>query len=295
MSAGTPVRPGPADSPVRRDRADSPVPAGRRLLADAGVASPANDAELLAAHVLDLPRGRLALADWSPDARRRYAALLAERARRVPLQYLIGTAGFRRCTLAVGPGVFVPRPETECLLDWCLAALPAHPSTVVDLGAGCGAIALALADEVPGATVYAVERDPAAYRWLARNTAGTPVRIRLGDLATELAELVGTVDLVVSNPPYLPELLRGRLEPEVGEFEPEAALWGGGGDGLAALRTVAARAAALLRPGGLLAIEHGAEQGPEAVAALVEVGFSRVADHPDRTGRDRFVTARAGR
>lgn len=272
--------------------ARSPVAQAAALLAEAGVASPRVDAELLAAHVLGARRGLLATADWPEPARRNYAELVAHRARRVPLQYLIGVAGFRRLTLAVGPGVFVPRPETESLVHFCLRVLGNAAATVVDLGAGSGAIALSLATEAPACRVFAVEADPDAYGWLERNAAGSSVRLCRGDLAVEPAGLDGQVDLVVANPPYLPDWLRGLLEPEVGRYEPPAALWGGGPDGLDVLRAVLVRAARLLRPGGWVAIEHADDQGPGALAALSAAGWQQPADHRDLSGRPRFATGR---
>jgi len=271
-------------------------------LADAGVASPRHDAEALAASLLGVGRSRLLTTpDLDPDQAERYAALVDERARRVPLQHLTGVAGFRHLELAVGPGVFVPRPETEQLVGWALAALRdeglARP-LVVDLCTGSGAIALAVASELPGACVHAVERETLALAWARRNAAAragsgdTPIVLHAGDAAHPgvLADLDGTVDLVLTNPPYVPD--GARVEPEVGEHDPPAALWGGP-DGLRVVRTLVARAAVLLRPGGLLGVEHADVQG-EAVPALLRAagGWTDVADHPDLAGRPRFTTGR---
>ena len=267
------------------------VRAAAERLAAAGVASPRHDAEDLAAHVLGLSRTRLALIDRLPaPAADRYAELVEQRAARVPLQHLTGVAGFRRLELAVGPGVFVPRPETEVLVEWALARL--HPGgLVVDLCTGSGAVALAIADEAPGVTVHAVEREEHALAWAARNVAATelPVTLHHGDVADPalLAELDGTVDLVTANPPYIP--VGATVEREVAEHDPPAALWGGE-DGLDVVRAVERAAARLLRPGGVAAVEHADAQG-ESVPAV----FGRwddVADHPDLAGRPRFTTAR---
>ena len=177
-----------------------------RRLADAGVASPEADAEILLAHVLEIDRSRLVLVDEVADGdRATYDALVGRRAAREPLQHLTGRAYFRHVELAVGPGVFVPRPETELLAGWAVdRAGGLDAPVVVDLGTGSGAIAKAVADEVPHARVHAVELDEAAHGWATTNLAGTGVDLRLGDLGTAFDELAGTVDVVVSNPPYIP-------------------------------------------------------------------------------------------
>ena len=261
------------------------------VLGAAGVASPRHDAEELAAYVLGLSRSRLVLLDRLPaGAADRYRELVEQRAARVPLQHLTGAAGFRRLDLAVGPGVFVPRPETEVLVDWALARL--RPGDlVVDLCAGSGAIALAIADEAPGVTVHAVELEQDALAWAARNVekTGLPVTLHVGDVADPvvLADLDGTVDLVTANPPYVP--VGGQVEREVAEHDPPAALWGGE-DGLVTVRAVERAAVRLLRPGGLVAVEHADLQG-ESVPAVFR-HWAEVEDHPDLTGRPRFTTAR---
>lgn len=264
-----------------------------RVLAAAGVASPAHDAEELAAHVLGLSRSRLVLLDRLPaDAASRYADLVRERAARVPLQHLTGVAGFRRLELAVGPGVFVPRPETEVLVGWALAQL-APGALVVDLCAGSGAVALAIADEAPGATVHAVELEEHALAWARRNVerTGLPVTLHQGDVGdpSVLASLTGTVDLVTANPPYIP--VGAGVEREVAEHDPPAALWGGE-DGLVIVRAVERAAARLLRPGGVVAVEHADLQGESVPAVFARAGWADVSDHPDLVGRPRFTTAR---
>ncbi|SFE68667.1 release factor glutamine methyltransferase [Blastococcus tunisiensis] len=258
------------------------------------------DAELLLAAVLDVPRSGLLTLDTVPEgAATRFAALLDQRADRVPLQHLTGRAPFRFLELAVGPGVFVPRPETEQLTGWALERLAGLDGPiVVDLGSGSGAIALSIAHEHPGARVTAVERDPGALAWtrhnaMARVAAGdTPVGVVQGDMTdpTLLAELDGRVAVVVSNPPYVPD---GAVLPrEVADHDPPLALWGGP-DGLDVVRGMLAVAARLLHPGGWLGIEHADQQGG-ALPAVVRAhgGFTDVEDHPDLAGRPRFTTAR---
>lgn len=263
-------------------------------LAEAGVASPRHDAEALAAHVLCVDRSALVRStDWPGAQAAAYDLLVSERARRVPLQHLTGTAGFRYLNLAVGPGVFVPRPETELMVTWGMAAVTGRSApVVVDLCAGSGAIGLSVAGELPDSTVYAVECDPLALAWLRGNSEGSRLRVVAGD-ATDpvvLAALDGGVDLVLSNPPYIP--VGSVVEPEVADHDPPVALWGGA-DGLSVTRGVVARAARLLRPGGWLAVEHADAQGRAVPTLMAASGsWEDVADHPDLTGRDRFTTAR---
>jgi release factor glutamine methyltransferase len=258
------------------------------------------DAELLLAHVLGTSRtALLTLADVPDDAAARFAALVEQRADRVPLQHLTGRAPFRHLELAVGPGVFVPRPETEQLAGWALDRLAGSAApAVVDLGSGSGALALALAQEHPGARVTAVERDPGAIEWTRANAAAraaagdTAITVVQGDMTDPalLTELAGAVDLVVANPPYVPD--GARLPREVADHDPPLALWGGP-DGLDVVRGLLATAARLLRPGGWLGIEHADQQGT-ALPALVRSagGWSEVTDHPDLAGRPRYTTAR---
>ncbi|HEV8220158.1 MAG TPA: peptide chain release factor N(5)-glutamine methyltransferase [Streptosporangiaceae bacterium] len=273
-------------------------------LAEAGVESPRTDAELIAAHVHGVPRGGLSMV---PDTRfdPRFWDEIARREAREPLQHITGHAYFRYLDLAVGPGVFVPRPETEVMTGWAIEALTgmdvAEP-VVADLGTGSGAIALSIAQEVPRARVHAVEADPLAAAWTQRNiercaaaaphTAGR-VELHVADFATALDGLDGTLDLVVSNPPYIPA--GAGLPPEVGEYDPATALWGGGPDGLDAVRVVEAVARRALRPRGLVAVEHGAPQGSAVYWAFHEErGWQQTRNHKDLAGRDRFVTAVRG-
>ena len=257
-------------------------------LAAAGVPSPRHDAEELAAHSLGAERRDLWRYDEPGPA---FTAYVDRRAAREPLQHITGVAYFRHLALQVGPGVFVPRPETEVVVDAVLAALSGlDRPRVVDLCTGAGAIALAVATEVPASEVHAVELDPAAHSWAVRNCAGSTVDLRLGDMATAFPELDGTVDVVVSNPPYIP---RGAVvrDPEVATHDPALALWSGE-DGLDAMRVVEQVGARLLRPGGRLVAEHADLQGSSAPEVFVATGrWTEVADHPDLAGRDRYLTA----
>ncbi len=266
-------------------------------LAEAGVASPERDADLLLAHVLDVGLGRLPLVDDLTGAQQeQYAALVARRAAREPLQHLTGTAAFRHVELAVGPGVFVPRPETELLAGWAIEHALALPSpVVVDLCTGSGAIAKAVADEVPDAVVHAVELDEGALAWAERNLAGTGVDLRHGDLATAFGDLAGTVDVVVCNPPYIPLEAWESVAAEARDHDPHLALFSGD-DGLDAMRVLEQRAALLLRPGGVVGAEHADVQGESAPAVFAATGrWQDVADHRDLAGRARYVTARLAR
>jgi release factor glutamine methyltransferase len=263
------------------------------LLARAGVDSPRVDAELLAAEVLGVPRGRLHSARFDDAGLTRYTGLVRARATRRPVQHLTGRAPFRLLDLAVGPGVFIPRPETELLVDWGLERIARFPApTVVDLCAGTGAIALSVAREHPGARVFAVENQPEALEWLYRNASGSPVTVVEGDVTdpATLSTMDGWVDLVLCNPPYVPD--GTPVQPEVGEHDPYPAVFAGP-DGLAVIRPVIHRAAALLRPGGWLGLEHDDSQGG-TVPALLSAShrYADVADHPDLAGRPRFATAR---
>jgi release factor glutamine methyltransferase len=263
-------------------------------LAGAGVASPRFDAEELLSHVLGVARGRLTqVAKVSSAEEGRYADLVARRAARVPLQHLTGLAPFRNLELSVGPGVFVPRPETEVVADWVVEALRGRGpgQVVVDLCTGSGAIALSVATEVPGARVNAVEIDPDAHAWAERNLAGREVTLVLGDAATAFPDLDGTVDVVVSNPPYIPLDAYDSVEQEVRDHDPSLALWSGE-DGLDAIRMVERTAARLLRPGGLVAVEHADVQGEAAPEVFASTGrWTSVRDRADLAGRPRFVTA----
>lgn len=277
------------------------------MLTDAGIDSAEFDALALAAHALGTStaevRKLMVMGAPVPDG---LEDLVSERARRVPLQHLTGKAGFRRLELSVGPGVFVPRFETELVAGLAVTHLLAHfisvgldrglaadAPVVVDLCAGSGAIALAVKDEVPGADVHAVELSELAHAWATRNRddLGLEVDIRLGDATVAFPDLQAGVDVVVSNPPYIP-LGAVPNDPEVRDHDPEVALYGGSADGLRIPLEVAARAAFLLRPGGFFVMEHADVQGCSLPAALRRTGAWRdVQDHEDLNGRPRAVTA----
>ncbi|NHN56385.1 peptide chain release factor N(5)-glutamine methyltransferase [Calidifontibacter sp. DB0510] len=264
-------------------------------LAAQGVSSPDVDALALLEHVWDVPDVRAALVLGrapSPQVAERFEELVALRAERVPLQHLTGVAHFRGLTLKVGPGVFVPRPETESIVDLVLAVLP-DGGRVVDLGTGSGAIALALAVERPDAFVGAVEVSEHAHAWalLNRDALAPTVDLRLGDARAAFPELDGEIDVVVSNPPYIPAGMVP-VDPEVRDHDPDVALYGGSADGLRIPLEVAARASALLRPGGTLVMEHAETQGDSLPAALARAGWTEPYDVPDLTGRPRFAIAR---
>lgn len=273
-------------------------------LAAAGIDSARTDAELLAAYVAGTERGRLALLDPDRGFFDRFGQAVATRAKRVPLQHITGTAAFGSVELQVGPGVFIPRPETESLLEWALAQrLPASP-LIIDLCTGSGALAVALATGIPGATVIAVDNDSAALEYARRNTASTAARLVAGDVTDPdlLPDLVGNVDFVVANPPYIPA--GAVLDPEVAEHDPHHALFGGP-DGMSVITPIVRRAAHWLKAGGLLAVEHDDSTSQACVDMIVAVpnptslrscpparAFTEVTARRDLTGRPRFVTAR---
>lgn len=274
------------------------VRAAAERLGSAGVPDPLLDAELLTGHVLGLRRGEVQAAIVRGDgigdaAAAELDALVARRVEREPLQHLTGVAPFRHLELAVGPGVFVPRPETEIVAQFAIDALltDADPAPVgVDLCTGSGAIALAMATEVPHARIHAVELSPDAHVWAERNTAAADnLTLVLGDLANTLDELDGTAAVVISNPPYVPDDAIPR-DPEVRLHDPAMALYGGA-DGLDVIRTLSARALRLLRPGGLLVLEHGELQGAAIRTLLTADGWRATTTHPDLTHRDRATTA----
>ena len=269
-------------------------------LSRAGIRNARVDAELLLGHVLQLSRGALqarAITGTAllSDAETAVWELVERRASREPLQHITGRAPFRQLELAVGPGAFVPRPETEFVAQFAIDALQATASAApigVDLGMGTGAIALAMATEVPHATVYGVEVSPRAFVWARQNfrevgaANAHPVFV---DLADALPELDGTVDVVISNPPYIPLGAIPR-DPEVRLFDPEIALYGGE-DGMDVVRQVSATAQRLLRRGGTLVLEHGELQAAPIAELLTHDGWTAVAHHRDLLGRDRATTA----
>lgn len=269
-------------------------------LEDVGVPNPRVDAELLLGHVLGLSRGGVQAkaavdAAVTSDAADSIATLVERRAAREPLQHITGRAPFRSLDLAVGPGVFVPRPETEQVAQFAIDALAATASgapIAVDLGTGSGAIALAMASEVPHARVYGVEVSPDAFTWTTRNFTESGLSNATAvftDLAHALPELDGTVSVVISNPPYIPARAIPR-DPEVRLFDPEIALYGGE-DGLDVVRDVSTTAQRLLHSGGTLVIEHGELQATEIADLLRADGWTAIASHRDLLGRDRATTA----
>lgn len=260
-------------------------------LSAAGIDSARADAESLAAHVAGVDRGRLAVFEPDPGFIDRYRSLVSRRALRIPLQHIVETAAFGPLILHVGPGVFIPRPETEALLEWAQAQpLPAD-AVIVDLCAGSGALALALARHRPDARVIAVEDSADALRYAELNCRGTAVQLIRADVTADglLADLDGAVDLIVSNPPYIP--LGAELDPEVAEHDPDHALFGGV-DGMSVIGPIVTAAARLLRPGGRIGVEHD-DTTSSATVELFDrsAAFTDIAARRDLTGRPRFVTA----
>lgn len=269
--------------------------AAARRLAEAGVPSPAVDADLLLAHVLGVERSALRTGvEPTPDQADMFEQLVRRRAGREPLQHLTGVAHFRYVELAVGPGVFVPRPETECLAGWAIDAAKGlgDPPVVVDLCTGSGAIAAALADELAGADVHAVELDEGALTYARRNLAGSGADLRGGDVADAFGDLDGRVDVVVANPPYIPLSAYESVAAEARDHDPALALWSGD-DGLDAVRAVERVAYRLLRTGGVVGVEHADVQGDAAPSVFAAAGrWLDIRDNADLAGRPRYVTAR---
>jgi release factor glutamine methyltransferase len=266
------------------------------LLAGAGIDSARYEAEELAAHLTGTERGRLPLID-SPDDTffDRYHAAIAARSRRVPLQHITGTAAFGPLTLFVGPGVFIPRPETEVMLEWSTAQrLPGAPARplIVDVCTGSGALAIALAQHWPEARVLGIDNSDAALEYARRNSLGTNVELVRADATGPglLTEIDGQVDLVVTNPPYVPDTVE--LEPEVAEHDPPQAVFGGP-DGMRVIAAVVRLAGRWLRPGGLFAVEHDDTTSLLTSELVSSAGlFDDIVARTDLTGRSRFVTAR---
>jgi release factor glutamine methyltransferase len=269
-------------------------------LSEVGIPDADVDAELLAAHVLGGGRGVVQAAAIRGDLlsaadAERFEGLVARRATREPLQHLTGSAPFRHLELRVGPGVFVPRPETEIVAQLAIDALSAaaSPSPIaVDLGTGSGAIALALATEVPHSRVFAAENSVEAFVWTRENfdlVGADNAELAFIDLQRAFPELDGTVSVVASNPPYVPDAAIPR-DPEVRFFDPPAALYGGV-DGLDVVRTVSLVGLRLAHPGGVIVIEHGEWQGEAIRQLLAADGWRAASTHPDLTMRDRATTA----
>ncbi|HVF20952.1 MAG TPA: peptide chain release factor N(5)-glutamine methyltransferase [Mycobacteriales bacterium] len=270
-------------------------------LAEADVESPRWDAEQLAAHVLGVKKSELVgVSQLDPEQHSDFVDLVRRRAERVPLQHLTGVVGFRYLELAVGPGVFIPRPETEVVAGYAIDHLrvngPIDP-VVVELCAGSAAIALSIAQEVPAAVVHAVEVDGAALEWARRNAEARlrvgdpPITLHCADVSTPIPTLAGKVDCVIANPPYVAEHEMHEVAAEVRDHDPEQALVAGP-DGLDVIRLVVEQARVLLRRGGLVVIEHSDRQGESAPTVLRDAGgWADIEDHVDLTGRPRFVTA----
>jgi release factor glutamine methyltransferase len=272
-------------------------------LREVGVSSAEQEARQLLAYAAGVELARLPLLDAVEDAQAAYfEVLIKKRARRIPLQHLTGRAHFRYLEVEVGPGVFVPRPETEVMTGWAIEQLrpmvyavargeSRHLPVVVELGTGSGAVAKSIALELTGTRVHAVELSEEAAAYAARNLADTTVELHVQDMIGALPELSGSVDLVIANPPYIPLEAFESVLPEVRDYDPPLALFSGD-DGLDAIKVVAAEAARLLRPAGLLCVEHADVQGESAQQVLVRHGaFAGVRDHLDLNGRPRFVTA----
>ena len=267
--------------------------------AEVGIESHQADAEILLAHVLDVSRGELTSmifmdASIESDKLRIFEELLVKRADRFPLQHLTGTAAFRKIELAVGPGVFVPRFETEVIVGKALeflASLDFDTPVVVDLATGSGAIALSVAVEFPTAEIHAVELSEQALEYSKRNFQkyAANADLRQGDLSAAFPDLNGLVDVVISNPPYIPDEMIP-IYPEVQLHDPKLALYGGA-DGLDIVRNVELTAKRLLKPGGSLFIEHADMQGEAVRAILLATGWHEVKTHQDLAGRDRLVSA----
>lgn len=278
-----------------------------------GIETPRVDAELLLCEAMGVTRGQLLLLDVVSDAQTAaFEAFVLKREQRMPLQHVVGRAAFRRIEVEIGPGVLTPRPETELLVDAALKHLASRRVAgervrVVDLCSGSAAMTVSLAIEAGDADVVGLEFVQPAYDWGRRTgdafavaiaAAGSTLDLRRGDVvgceSRELADLVGLVDVVVSNPPYIPKWAVPR-DPEVHLHEPAEALYGGE-DGMQFVDAVVSAGRALLKPGGLLVIEHGDLQGEAGEVSVPwrvrELGgFEEVADHFDLARRPRYTTA----
>ena len=267
-------------------------------LSAAGVPSPQADATWLLCHILETDRSDLLTRitfdqDLAAEQLEAFLVALARREKREPLQHITGKAAFRLLELSVGPGVFIPRPETEQVVQYAidyLRQLP-MPGVAIDLGTGSGAIAIAMAVEVPQTKVYAVELSQAAFDYAAKNIEANlaAVELRLGAMQEVVSDLVGGLDVVISNPPYIPDSAIP-IDPEVRDFDPELALYGGE-DGLDVIRDISGIAAALLRAGGLLVLEHAESQSDAIRELLLNDGWLSVSAFQDATMRYRTITA----
>lgn len=267
-------------------------------LGTAGVPSPQADATWLLCHILETDRSDLLTRitfdeELTSEQVVAFDAALARREKREPLQHITGTTAFRSLELKVGPGVFVPRPETEQVVQFAidyLRQLPT-PGKAIDLGTGSGAIAISMAFEVPQTKVYAVELSEDAHKYAAHNIAKNKVSVelRLGAMQEVVGDLVGQLDVVISNPPYIPDAAIP-IDPEVRDYDPDLALYGGE-DGLDVIRDISGIGAALLRPGGLLVLEHADGQSDAIRELLLNDGWFSVSAFQDATLRYRTITA----
>ena len=267
-------------------------------LSAAGVPSPQADATWLLCHILETDRSDLLTRitfdqDLAAEQLDAFLFALSRREKREPLQHITGKAAFRSLELSVGPGVFIPRPETEQVVQYAidyLRQLP-MPGVAIDLGTGSGAIAIAMAVEVPQTKVYAVELSQSAFDYAAKNIEANlaAVELRLGAMQEVVSDLVGGLDVVISNPPYIPDSAIP-IDPEVRDFDPELALYGGE-DGLDVIRDISGIAAALLRAGGLLVLEHAESQSDAIRELLLNDGWLSVSAFQDATMRYRTITA----
>ena len=304
------TRPIESDAP----RMGAVLEAAAARLARAGIDAARHDAKLLLAEsagrsLSDVDKAVLmddAFSQFapSPEARGAFESMLGRRESREPLQHIVGHAPFRYLDLDVGPGVFVPRPETELVVQEAIDWITAHglySPRVVDLCAGSGAIGLAIATEVPGAQVWAVELDTQAAQWTRRNmhkvgerfpdlVANYRLEVADATCPVTLATLDGTADVVISNPPYIP-LTNVPQQPEVRDFDPDTALYGGSADGMMIPERIIVRAAALVRKGGLFVMEHDITQGDRTIAFARANGFTEARTHTDLTGRPRYLVA----
>ncbi|MCC6375781.1 MAG: peptide chain release factor N(5)-glutamine methyltransferase [Microbacteriaceae bacterium] len=271
-----------------------------KRLSQAGIQNAEVDFELLLGHVLGISRGevqsKVALdADLPTAVADELDRLVARRFEREPLQHITGRAAFRNLKLLVGPGAFVPRPETELTAQIAIDALNAFelPEPIaLDLGTGTGAIALAIATEVSRARVFAIEKSAEAFAWAQKNVEHLGVstlEILHGEIEGSFSQLDGKASVVVSNPPYIPVDAVPR-DPEVQKFDPPLALYGGE-DGLDVIRTVSSTAQRLLHPGGLVVIEHGELQGAAVRELFANDGWHAISTQKDLLGRDRVSTA----
>lgn len=304
------TRPIESDAP----RMGAVLEAAAARLARAGIDTARHDAKLLLAEsagrsLSDVDKAVLmddAFSQFapSPEARGAFESMLGRRESREPLQHIVGHASFRYLDLDVGPGVFVPRPETELVVQEAIDWITVHglySPRVVDLCAGSGAIGLAIATEVPGAQVWAVELDTQAAQWTRRNmhkvgerfpdlVANYRLEVADATCPVTLSTLDGTADVVISNPPYIP-LTNVPQQPEVRDFDPDTALYGGSADGMMIPERIIVRAAALVRKGGLFVMEHDITQGDRTVAFARANGFTEARTHTDLTGRPRYLVA----